>query len=85
MSQLFKDNCPCENCKFYTCGKQHSNPNAFDLHYCKKRKRPIVQHTGNVFHSSGTWIIPCGKDFNLFVKKRTTHKEEMEDWEAFID
>lgn len=82
-----KNDCPCENCKFYIYGKQHSNLNAFDLHYCKRWKKSIVQHNGNTYHTLGTWIIPCGKDFNSFERRKDAHKEELDDyeWEAFIE
>lgn len=60
-------NCPCENCKFYTYGKDFGN--YIELHYCERLKKSIVQHRGNSYHSSGTWIIPCGKDMYFFKKK----------------
>lgn len=56
--------CPCENCKYYIYGKDFGN--CIELHYCERLKKSIIQHRGNTFHSSGTWIIPCGKDMNLF-------------------
>ena len=51
--------CICSDCRFYTCGKQHPNPNAYDLHYCEKKKKAIIQHNGNLYHFKGQWIIPC--------------------------
>ena len=81
------DVCPCQNCVFYEFGKQHPNPNAFDLHYCNRLHRGIVQHKGNAFHSPGTWIIPCGRDMNLFVKRHiaTTKSKSNEDYPPFIE
>lgn len=60
--------CPCEKCKHYVNGKQHSNL-AYDLHYCERTSRAIYQHHGNAYHSAGTWIIPCGRDMYLFEAK----------------
>lgn len=70
-----KNDCPCKSCVFYEMGKTHPNPNAYDLHYCNRLHRGIVQHKGNAFHSSGTWIIPCGKDMNLYVRRAILNKE----------
>ena len=52
--------CPCENCKYYTYGKQHPNPNAYDLHYCELRKQAISKSYNTPFHKYGQWLFPCG-------------------------
>lgn len=57
---VFKNECPCRNCVHYIKGKQHPNPNAYDLHYCEVKQKPIIQHKGNAIHSNGQWILPCG-------------------------
>ena len=62
-------NCPCENCRYYTYGKQHPNPNAYDEHYCERLHKPINQHRGNTHHYSGQWIIPCGFEKQLFQRE----------------
>lgn len=61
MPMIIKNKCPCEGCKFYTYGKQHPNPNAYDEHYCEKKEKSIIQHSGNGYHYAGQWVIPCGR------------------------
>lgn len=60
--------CPCKTCVYYTNGKQHPNPNAFDEHYCEKKQKAIVRHKGNSFHFAGQWILPC--DYHLYIERR---------------
>lgn len=55
--------CPCDDCKFY----EYRN----GYHYCTRKKLTIVQHKGNLYHNTGRWIIPCGRDFYLYQPKLT--------------
>lgn len=75
MPMIVKNECPCEDCKFYTYGKEHPNPNAYDEHYCERLHKPICQHRGNAYHRSGQWIIPCGYYQNLFESKEGDEDE----------
>ncbi|MBR4792661.1 MAG: hypothetical protein IK038_03245 [Bacteroidaceae bacterium] len=52
--------CPCTNCIHYTCGKQHPNPCAWDLHYCELRKQSIYKTAHNHVSHPNQWVIPCG-------------------------
>lgn len=63
--------CSCEKCIYCTKGKQHPNPNAFDMFYCERKQRPILQHSGNMFHIRGQWIFPCGQGQPLFKERKT--------------
>ena len=61
--------CPCEGCVYYTYGKQHPNPNSYNLHYCGLKKQAITKSYNAPFHY-GRWIIPCGNNKPRYAIKK---------------
>ena len=47
----FKNECPCKNCVYYIKGKQHPNPNAYDLHYCEVKGGETMKTKNQLFYS----------------------------------
>ena len=62
MPIIMRNNCPCEDCKYYTSTDDY-------IDWCTKKKKSIIQHRGNAYHHAGQWITPCGGDMPLFEKR----------------
>ena len=69
MPIIMRDDCPCQNCKYYTSTEYYTD-------WCAKKKKSIIQHRGNAYHHAGAWLIPCGGDMSLFEKKERVIQNE---------